>query len=92
MPGHFVVKVDASPPYLFVDCFNGGIFLRERDCETFLKESGVGVQPHYLQQSSNEMILVRMLRNLAGIYEKRQEPDRFERWNSLIAILENGSE
>ena len=92
MPGHFVVKVDAPPPYLFVDCFNGGIFLREQDCETFLKESGFGVQPHYLQESSNEMILARMLRNLAGIYEKRQEPDRFERWNSLIAILENGSE
>lgn len=90
MPGHFVVKVDTPPPFLFVDCFHGGIFLREKDCEQFLRESGFGFQPRYLQPSSNDVILMRMLRNIVGIYQQRQEPGRLERFHSLIAVLEHG--
>ena len=92
MPGHFMVRVATSPPYLFVDCFNGGTVLGEKDCEKFLKESGFGFKPHFLEQTSNNLILARMLRNLVGIYQKQQELKRIDRLNSLITILERSSE
>lgn len=92
MPGHFLVKVDIPPPLLFVDCFNGGIFLQESECKSFLRESGFGFEPYYLEQSSNKAILSRMLRNLVGIYQQRQEPLREQRLSSLMAILDCGSD
>ena len=73
MPGHFLVKVDSSPPFLFVDCFNGGTLLEESDCKKFLTDSGFGFEPWYLEPSPNPLILERMLRNLLGIYHQRQE-------------------
>ena len=88
MPGHFVVKLEAPPPALFVDCFNEGIFLNEQACKNFLIESGIGYHAHYLEKSPNHLILARMLRNLIGIYQKQNERNRVDRLNSLIAILE----
>jgi regulator of sirC expression with transglutaminase-like and TPR domain len=92
MPGHFLVKVDSPPPFLFVDCFNSGIFLQESDCKKFLTESGFGFEPYYLEPSPNHLILERMLRNLLGIYQRRQEPHRVKRVNVLMAILKTGSD
>ena len=92
MPGHFMVRAATSSPFLFVDCFNGGTVLSEKDCEKFLKESGFGFEPHFLEQTANNLILARMLRNLVGIYQKQQEVNRVDRFNSLITILEQSSE
>ena len=92
MPGHFMVRIGTSPTFLFVDCFNGGTVLGEKDCENFLKESGFGFERHFLEPTSNNLILARMLRNLVGIYHKQQELNRIDRLNSLIIILEKSSE
>ncbi|UCE63237.1 MAG: transglutaminase family protein [Nitrospirota bacterium] len=92
MPGHFLVKVDSSPPFLFVDCFNGGILLQESDCKKFLTGSGFGFEPWYLEPSPNSLILERMLQNLLGIYQQRQEPHRVKRVNALMAILKSASD
>ena len=92
MPGHFMVRVATSSTFLFVDCFNGGTILGEKDCERFLKESGFGFEPQFLEETSNNLILARMLRNLVGIYQKQQELKRIDRLNSLITILERSSE
>ena len=87
MPGHFLVRLDSPPPFLFVDCFNGGLLLRESDCKKYLVESGFGFEPHYLVPSSNHSILERMLRNLAGIYQRRGDSQREKRVNALMVIL-----
>ena len=92
MPGHFLVKVDSSPPFLFVDCFNGGILLQESDCKKFLTDSGFGFEPWYLEASPTSLILERMLRNLLGIYQQRQEPHRVKRVTALMAILKSASD
>lgn len=92
MPGHFLVKVDSPPPFLFIDCFNGGTLLQESDCKKFLTDSGLGFEPWYLEPSSNQLILQRMLRNLLGIYQQQNEPNREKRVNALMAILESESE
>ena len=92
MPGHFLVKVDGPPPFLFVDCFNGGVLLEESDCKKFLTDSGFGFEPWYLDPSPNHLILERMLRNLLGIYQQRQELHRVEKVNDLMAILKSESD
>ncbi len=88
MPGHFVVKVEGADPPLFIDCFNGGVSLRVRDCEQFLTDAGVGFDPSYLMKTPSFLILARMIRNLIGIYEKQQETGQVERLNSLMEKLE----
>jgi len=92
MPGHFLVKVESPPPYLFVDCFNGGALLQESDCQKFLTDSGIGFERWYLEPSPNHLILERMLRNLLGIYQQRQELHQAERVNALMAILKSESD
>ena len=92
MPGHFLIKVDTSPPFLYVDCFNGGIFLRESDCKKFLTESGIGFEPYYLEPSPNPVILARMLENLVRIYQHQQDAHRVQQVNALKAILKSMSE
>ena len=92
MPGHFMVRVATSSSFLFVDCFNGGTVLSEKDCERFLKESGLGLSLNFWKETSNNLILARMLRNLVGIYQNQQELKRVDRLNALITILERSSE
>ena len=88
MPGHFVVKLEGVDPEVFIDCFNGGMFLQAKDCEQFLTEAGVEFDPTYLLDTPNDLILARMIRNLIGVYQKQQDMGQVGRLNSLISVLE----
>ena len=89
MPGHFVVGIEDTDPALFIDCFNGGVFLQARDCEQFLTDAGVGFDESFLSRTPNDLILARMIRNLVSIFEKQDESKQVERLNSLIITLEH---
>ncbi len=91
MPGHFLVKIEGEPPPQFVDCFNGGAFLREQDCAQFITESGLDYYPQFLEKSPTRLILARMLRNLLSIYEREPENPMTERIQTLLEILEESS-
>ncbi len=88
MPGHFLVKFDSDRFKVFVDCFNGGALLSERDCARFLMQAGYGFEERYLQKSSTWTILVRMLKNLIPIYNKLDDPVKGARLSRFIKILE----
>ncbi|MGB0909915.1 MAG: SirB1 family protein [Nitrospirales bacterium] len=92
MPGHFVVKLEGPEPTVFIDCFNGGVFLEAKNCEQFLIEAGVGFNEAYLRTTPNDLILARMIRNLIGVYEKQQDTGRVDRLNSLMATLDHAPE
>ncbi|GJL56954.1 MAG: hypothetical protein NPIRA02_40860 [Nitrospirales bacterium] len=92
MPGHFVVKLEKTEPAVFIDCFNGGAFLQEKDCRQFLTDAGVKFDDVYLKHTPNELIIARMIRNLIGVYEQQQESGRVDRLNRLMASLEHVSE
>ncbi len=89
MPGHFVVKLEGSDPTVFIDCFNGGVFLEAKNCEQFLVEAGVGFNEAYLRTTPNDLILARMIRNLIGVYEKQQETGWVDRLNGLMETLDS---
>lgn len=90
MPGHFLVRYESERYQVFIDCFNGGAFLTERDCARFLKQAGYGFHEHYLNKSTNRAILIRSLRNLVPIYNKLNDRVREARLGRFVRLLECG--
>ena len=87
MPGHFLVKYESDRYKIFVDCFNGGALLTEKNCQRFLTEAGYGFDERYLQHSAVRAILSRMIKNLLAIYAKLDDPMRQTRLNKFMEIL-----
>jgi regulator of sirC expression with transglutaminase-like and TPR domain len=88
MPGHFLVKFDSERYKIFIDCFNGGALLTEKDCARFLMQAGYGFEEKYLQKSSTRTILVRIVKNLVAIYQKLDDPVKGARLGRFIEALE----
>ncbi|TKS58965.1 MAG: hypothetical protein EWM72_02617 [Nitrospira sp.] len=87
MPGHFLVKYESDRYKIFIDCFNGGALLTEKNCARFLTEAGYGFDDKYLQKSPVRAILSRMAKNLLAIYSKLDEPVKTARLTKFIEIL-----
>jgi regulator of sirC expression with transglutaminase-like and TPR domain len=87
MPGHFLVKYESDRYKIFVDCFNGGALLTEKNCQRFLTEAGYGFDEKYLQESPVRAILSRMTKNLLAIYAKLDDPLKKSRLTKFIEIL-----
>lgn len=87
MPGHFLVKYESDRYKIFIDCFNGGALLTEKNCARFLTEAGYGFDDKYLQPSPVRAILSRMVKNLLAIYSKMDEPVKTCRLTKFIDIL-----
>lgn len=69
MPAHFLVEYESRDP-LFVDAFHGTV-LTAPGCRRLFEEitgRTVPFRPEYLARTPARFILVRMLRNLKGIY------------------------
>jgi regulator of sirC expression with transglutaminase-like and TPR domain len=87
MPGHFLVKYESDRYKIFVDCFNGGALLTEKNCQRFLTEAGYGFDERYLQHSPVRAIISRMIKNLLAIYVKVGDPIRQTRLTKFMEIL-----
>ncbi len=87
MPGHFLVKYESDRYKIFIDCFNGGALLTEKNCARFLTEAGYGFDDKYLQKSPVRAILSRMAKNLVAICSKMDEPVKTARLTKFIEIL-----
>ncbi|MCP9473416.1 MAG: transglutaminase-like domain-containing protein [Nitrospira sp.] len=87
MPGHFLVKYESKRYSVFIDCFNGGALLTEKNCARFLTEAGYGFDDKYLQPSPVRAILARMVKNLCSIYAKMNEPVKSARLITFMEIL-----
>lgn len=87
MPGHFLVKFDSDKYKVFVDCFNGGALLTEKNCARFLTEAGYGFEERFLQRSPTRAILTRMIKNLLAIYSKLDDPLKKSRLSRFVEIL-----
>ena len=79
LPGHFIVSARLAGRRVFLDPFNGGATLTpERAEEVAARAVGrpVKLEDAHWAPCSKHQIVVRMLRNLKGIYAKRQAWDR----------------
>jgi len=87
MPGHFLVKYESDRYKIFIDCFNGGALLTEKNCARFLTEAGYGFDDKYLQKSPIRAMLSRMIKNLLAIYSKSGDEGKIVRLTKFIEIL-----
>ena len=90
-PAHFLVRVGRGATALMLDVYAGGVALPEAELDRRLVEIfGDGAptirsQPSLLRPATNREILVRMLRNLIGIYRARG--DNGNLLEALTAVL-----
>ncbi|WP_296900172.1 SirB1 family protein [Thiohalocapsa sp.] len=90
-PAHFLVRVGRGNSALMLDVYAGGIALPESELDRRLAdvygEGAVSIRayPSLLRPAARREILVRMLRNLAGIYSQRQ--DDSNQLEALTAML-----
>jgi regulator of sirC expression with transglutaminase-like and TPR domain len=87
MPGHFLVKFESERYKIFIDCFNAGALLSDKDCARFLVQAGYGFEEKYLQRSSNRTLLIRMLKNLVAIYSKFDDHVKAGRLSRFLQAL-----
>ncbi|HEY5931773.1 MAG TPA: transglutaminase-like domain-containing protein [Nitrospira sp.] len=87
MPGHFLVKYESDRYKIFIDCFNGGALLTEKNCARFLTEAGYGFEDKYLQKSPVRAMLSRMTKNLLAVYSKSGDVGKTARLTKFIEIL-----
>ena len=91
-PGHFLVRLPLRGGTLVLDPFSGGLPQPEAELRERLKRviprhalGGVPVAElpleQFLEPAGNRQILMRVLRNLKGIYREKDQPER------LLAVL-----
>ncbi len=91
-PGHFLVRLRLRGGMLVLDPFVGGALLAEDELRERLQrvvpESLAGGVPltqlplgRFLEPATNRQIVVRLLRNLKGVFRETDQPDR------LLAVL-----
>jgi regulator of sirC expression with transglutaminase-like and TPR domain len=95
-PGHFLVKLPTHHGDLVLDPFAGGIPVSEEDLLDRLEETygelpaSTAELPRLLTSAGNKDILLRMLRNLRGIYQKQEHWDKaLNAANHMLLIAPN---
>ncbi len=71
LPAHFMLRLDTPERPLFVDAFDGGAFLSEKDCRDRIAQklgSSVDLPSDALDACSPAVTVARVLRNLKAIH------------------------
>jgi regulator of sirC expression with transglutaminase-like and TPR domain len=91
LPGHFILKYETSAFSTYMDTFNNGQPISKEECIRFLMNSGAGIQESYFAPSTNQEMIVRMMRNLVFIYNQMKDKKRSQRLIRLIKAISGGS-
>lgn len=90
LPGHFIAGLLHASGTLYVDAFNGGGILTEKECrDMILRRYGhkAVADANWQTPAGKKTILKRMLRNLKGIYRHlNQELQAFEMLQWILAV------
>jgi len=84
-PGHFLVKHVVNEREIIIDTFNLGRILTPNDCQELLDKTcdgTVSMNPSLLQPMKNRAIITRILYNLKGIYEQK------EQYHEALSVIE----
>jgi regulator of sirC expression with transglutaminase-like and TPR domain len=77
-PGHFLIRYDGVPGEpLFIDAYNNGLILREKDIKKFLFTSGLPYYESFIRPASPRMILLRMIRNLIVLFQEKKDGESY---------------
>ena len=94
LPGHFVVQqfIDNSPAEV-IDVFDRGAVLGKADMVTRVEiQTGRPWNDDYLHPQSVTDIFLRMVRNLKGIAESKEDFDDILRYTNLLVLIDSEHE
>ncbi len=83
LPGHFIVTWHGQ----FFDPFNHGRLLNEKACQQMVEDRGQEFHPSHLSPATSRQVLVRMLMNLARVYEIEEDRQRLGRIRKYLTTL-----
>ena len=89
-PGHFLVGVPDADHPVFIDTFHNGKVMTASQCEDFLKdisEDDVTFQRTFLAPVTKQQTLIRMLRNLRGIYLEKKNYAKLVKVLGLLIVM-----
>jgi regulator of sirC expression with transglutaminase-like and TPR domain len=84
-PGHFLVRINDRGEMVYVDAFYRGRIMTVNDCVEFwndISEGELEFQDSFLSSMNKHEILIRMLRNLKGIYLEQKN------YRKLISVMD----
>ena len=93
LPGHFVVQhVDDAKKSQLIDVFNEGKRLsREEAIKLVAEHSNQPFQDEYLEPVSKRLIVTRMLNNLMGLAQQKEDKESMLRYVELMMALDSHS-
>ena len=89
LPGRFMVLYNPAPgKERWIDVFDGGRLLNRAEVASVLRENNEAeVETDYLTTASEKEIVIRMLRNLANVAERNQQPRESLRYLDAVVAL-----
>jgi serine protease Do len=89
LPGRFMVLYNPAPgTERWIDVFDGGRLLNRAEVAAVLHENNEAeVETDYLAAASKKEIVIRMLRNLANVAERNQQPRESLRYLDAVVAL-----
>lgn len=92
-PGHFLVKLPVQDGAVVLDPFNGGVSLAEEDLYELIErmfDTEVDELGPLLSTAGKREILIRLLRNLKGIYQQTDQFDKALRMVNMMLTVDPG--
>lgn len=91
LPGHFIIKYSGEGEEFFIDPFNSGVIISMSEAKEFIKKLGLEAEDveniPYLKETSDVEMILRMMRNLADIYTKNNDPIKTDQLERLMQSL-----
>ena len=89
LPGRFMVLYNPAPgKERWIDVFDGGRLLNRAEVAAVLRENNeVEAETDYLATATKKEIVIRMLRNLANVAERNQQPRESLRYLDAVIAL-----
>jgi len=91
LPGHFVVQTTVDGETQLLDVFDRGRAMTAAEAMAQTAARGLDWDEAYLQPQTTEQIIIRMLRNLIGLANGKQDPEAALRYTNVVLALQPDS-
>ena len=88
LPGHFLLRYRSGKKEVYIDPFDGGRVWSLEDCLHHLHGQGYGFREEYFRAFDTREILIRILANLLGVYNQREDRGRCNRVTRMLEVLQ----
>lgn len=88
-PGHFLARVTIGKEFFFVDCFNNGQIINDKEIMSIAKSSSIHLRKTLRQKTSAQIIIERVIRNLIRAYQLKNDRQNSQFMLELLYLIKN---